>query len=283
MIASRALCIFVLVLAACGDGAAVGTGDAVARVGEAELTEAALAEALGDVPAGLDSATARAQVVEQWVQRQLLVQEARDQGLDRDPEVQRRLADAEQATLEAAVLDRFFTDAPPMPSADDVRAYYERHRARLALREPYVRLRHVRAASARQAAAARAALARAGASPLADSLFRTIAAEFSEDPQGAVALSQEYVPEGRLRALDEALGTQVAALSPGQIAVVPSDGVVHVVQVADRVTAGTVPPLGLIEREIEERLAIQMRKDAEVRLLQRLRSEAQARNRLEIR
>ena len=50
---------------------------AVARVGEAVLTEAELRDALGSATPGLDSASARRQVVEQWVRRQLVVQEAR--------------------------------------------------------------------------------------------------------------------------------------------------------------------------------------------------------------
>ena len=275
-----------LLAAGCGDAArpaAPGGGEVVARVGEAALTEGDLLEALGDAPAGLDSATARAQVVEQWVQRELLVQEARRQGLDDDPDVRRLVAEAERSALEAAALESFFASAPAAPSDADLEAYYRENRDALALREPYVRLRHLRLADPTRAAEAQASVERAVASSVPDSLFALAAAEYADDPEGAVALASEYVSEGRLLGLDEALGERVAALPAGaQVATVPVGRTVHVVQVVDRVPAGTVPPLRLIRDELAERLAVQMRRDAEARLLQRLRAEARSRGRLEL-
>ena len=272
-----------LAVVGCGAETAEAPADAVARVGDSVLTEADLADALGDAPAGLDSATARAQVVDQWVRRELLVQEARAQGLDRDPAVRRRLADNERATLEAAALDALFAQTPAAPTEAELQAYYQRNRAALALRDPYVRLRHLRVADRQRAAEARTALARALDSPYPDSLFALVAREFADDARGAVALAAEYVSESRLRALDQALGDRVAALpAGGEVAVVPAGRVVHVVQVVDRVPAGTVPPFALVRDELAERLAVQHRRDAAERLLQRLRSQAQAEDRLQL-
>ena len=212
------------------------------------------------------------------------MQEARAQGLDQDPAVQRRLADSERATLEAAALESFFAANPTEPDDDALQAYYETNRADLALREPYVRLRHLRVVGARRAEEARAAMQQALGSPYPDSLFVLVAREYADDPDGAVALSNEYVAEGRLGALDEALGERVAALPAGaQVAVVPGGRVFHVVQVVDRVPAGTVPPLSLVRDELAERLAIQARRDLEARFLGQLRSQAQAGGRLDIR
>ena len=270
-------------LAGCGEAPGGAPGDAVARVGDAALTERDLAEALGDAPPGLDSAAAREHVVEQWVQRELLVQEARRQGLDADPAVRRLLAENERATLEAAALDAYFAQTPADPSEADLRTYYEAHREALALREPYVRLRHLRVADRARAAQARTALERALRSAYPDSLFALTAREYADDPAGAVAFASEYVSEGRVGALDEALGERLAALPAGaQVAVVPVGRVFHVVQVVDRVPAGTVPPFDLVRDELAERLVVQRRRDAEARLLQRLRSEAQARGRLDL-
>ncbi|MFN3596765.1 MAG: peptidylprolyl isomerase [Rubricoccaceae bacterium] len=270
-------------LAACADAPpeAVRAGSpVVAQVGAATLTEADLDALLGTAWPGLDSAAARAQLVEQWLLRELAVQEARRRGLDTDPEVQRLLADSERATLQAAFLDRYFTENPAPISEADVAAYYEAHRERLALREPYVRVRHLRAASAERAAQARTALAGALASAHADSLFALIAREYADDPEGAVALAATYVPESRFAARDETLGQRLAALAPGGAPVALTTGTpptYHVVQVADRLPAGTVPPLALVRDEVAERLAISWRRDAEAQLMQRLRTEARAR------
>ena len=268
----------------CGGGAPEGAGPVVARVGDATLTEGDLAEALGDVPAGLDSAASRAHVVEQWVQRELLVQAARAQGLDEDPAVRRRLAETERATLENAALDAFFAQTPATPTDEDLRAYYDRNRESLALREPYVRLRHLRLADRGRAGEARASFQRAIASPFPDSLFAVVAREYADDPAGAVALSGEYVAERRVGGLDGGLGARVAQLPAGaQVAVVPEGRVVHVVQVVDRVPAGTVPPFRLVRDELAERLSVQRRREAEARMIQRLRAEAQARGQLDVR
>ena len=275
----------VLAVAACGSGPASdpGGGAVVARVGDARLTEGDLAEALGGAPTGLDSVTAREQLVEQWVQRELLVQEARKQGLDDDPAVRRLLAENERATLEAAALDATFAQAPAQPTEAELEAYYQSNRDGLALREPYVRLRHLRVADRARAGQARAALDRALDSPYPDSLFVLVAREFADDPRGAAGLAGEYVSESRLRSLDQALGDRVAELpAGGTVAVVPVGRTFHVVQVVDRVPAGTVPPFRLLRDELAERLAVQRRRTAEARLLQQLRSEAQARGDLDL-
>ena len=275
-----------LVLAACGSDTSSpspGEGAVVARVGAARFTEGDLGDALGDAPAGLDSVTAREQVVEQWVHRELLVQEARKQGLDDDPVVRRLLAENERATLEAAALDAYFAQSPAQPSEAELEAYYEANRSALALREPYVRLRHLRVADRGRATQAREALDRALDSPYPDSLFALVAREYADDPDGATSLSGEYVSESRLRSLDQTLGERIAALPAGaQVAIVPVGRTFHVVQVVDRVPAGTVPPFRLLRDELAERLAVQRRRTAEARLLQQLRSEAQARGDLDL-
>lgn len=283
----RALALCALaVTAACSDAPppdAPGSGAVVARVGGATLTEGDVADALGDVPASLDSVTAREQVVEQWVQRELLVQEARRQGLDQDPTVRRRLAEAERAALELAALDAYFDQAPADPSEAELKAYYDRHRDALALREPYVRLRHLRLRDPSRAEDARASFQRAVASSVPDSLFALVAREYADDPEGAVAFASEYVSEAQIGALDDVLAERVAALPAGaQVAAVPVGGVVHVVQVVDRVPAGTVPPFRLVRDELAERVGVQQRRDAEARLLQQLRAEARSRGDLEM-
>lgn len=274
-------------LAACGNGNEAtsqgGRGEYVARVGDAVFTEADLAEAIDGLSPGVDSVRAREQVVNQWVRRELLVQEARALKLDEEPRVQRLLLDNERATLEAATLDRLFETNPAEPTADELEAYYAANQANLALREPYVRLRHVRTGVRDRAQGARAALEQAASSPLADSLFAIIAREFGDDPEGAVALAAEYTPESRLLALDEALGLRVIALRPGQTAIVEFSDGYHVVQVVDRVGTGETPTLEMVAPELRERIAIQRRRDQEAQFIQSLRSEAQARNRLDIR
>ncbi len=263
-------------LAGCGEREAPSAagGDAVARLGDAALTEAELARAVDGLPADLDSAAARRAAVEAWVARELFVQEARRAGLDADPEVARRLEESARAVLEDAARDRLLADAL---AGDDVAAYYERHRASLALREPYVRLRHLRVPADR-AEAAEQALADALTTPDPDAAFATVARRFASDPDGAVAFAASFAPESRLREVAPALADGVAGLAPGgATAVIPDGPTAHVVHVVDRVAEGAVPPLAVIRAELAEQLRASRRHDAEARLLERLRAEAVAR------
>ena len=271
-----------VLLAACGEQNAAPTdGDAVARVGEATLTETDLALRLGPVPPG-DSAAARRAAIEAWVESELLVQEARRARLDREPDVARRLDDATRAVLEAAALERLFDNTTAPPPADAVARYYEAHRDELALREPYVRLRHLRVPAA-SAADATAALTAAASADDPDAAFAAVARRF-DATDGAAAFAAAYVPESQLLSLDALLGARVASLSPGPRAVaIPSGDAVHVVQLVDRVGTGTIPPLAVVEAELSERLAIERRRDTEAQAVERLRAEAVARGTLVLR
>jgi parvulin-like peptidyl-prolyl isomerase len=276
-------CAALLAFAACGGEKAAHDGYA-ARVGEEVLTDAEVDEALQVLSPGLDSVTARQQVVDQWVRSRLLAQEARRQGLLEDPEVRRQLADNERAVLAAALVERFFEANPAEPTDAEVRAYFEQHHDRLALREPYVRVRHLVLDGQARAQAARAALARAAAAPFADSLWALTAREYAHDPEGAVALSHRYFPASRLAETDAVLGAAVDTLSPGQVApVVASAGRFHVVQLVDRKPAGTAPQLAWVADELRQRLAIEARNRMLTRQVQQLQNEARADGRLDIR
>ena len=271
-------------VAGCGDDGPAppgGGGVAVARVGDARLTEGELREALGATPVGLDSAAARRQVVEQWVARELMVQKALELELDETPRVRRSLEASRRATLESAYLERYFAENPAEPDEAALQAYYDAAGARLALPEPYVRAWLLRPALA-DAPAAATALERIVASPLADSLFEIAAAEYGSDPGGAVALAAQFLPQSQFAALDPALGERVASAPLRKVVTLRASGRPFVVAVAERAPAGAVPPLDLLRPELSERLAIQRRKDGEARLLQQLRAEAQAQGRLDL-
>ena len=273
-----------LLLAACAgadDASPEAEGVPVARVGEAVLTEADVAEALA-VGGAVDSATARAQVVEQWVRRELLVQAARADGLDRDPAVRRQIEESERATLAAAALDRLYADAAP-PSDADLRAAYDREREALTLTEPVVRVRHLRTGSREAAEAARDLLADAGgAAPGgAGAAFEEAARLYADDATGALALAAVAVPESALADLAPGLPRAVARLAPGgAAAVVEDEGAFHVVQVVERARAGTVPPFEWVRDDLAERLAVRLRRRQETRHLESLRAEARAAGRL---
>lgn len=66
-------------------------------------------------------------VVDRLVDMTLLAQAARSLGLDKDPEVARRLDASARVILARAYLERATADVASAPSADEVRNYYDKH------------------------------------------------------------------------------------------------------------------------------------------------------------
>ena len=258
--------------------------DYVARVGDSYLTQREVTEALADMPVGRDSAGARAQVIERWVTNELLFQEASRRNLHEDPEVRRRIEDSERSVLIDALISSLYQEEIDAPTRAELEAYYERHRERLRLREPFVRVRHLATPSADSAAAARRMLIEATRRDEADSLWSGIAQRFAVDPGGALTLSSTYYPERTLFARQPTLRPLLRRIGVGEIApVVGGDSLHHVLQLVDRAPPGSIPELAWIEEDVRRQLIIDARKQMYARHVQRLRNRALSRNALEVR
>jgi parvulin-like peptidyl-prolyl isomerase len=253
----------------------------VARVGEEYLTEQELNASLSSLPADVDTAEARRQVIEQWVTRSLLLREAQRLNLSEEPEVQEEIEQQRRSILVTALTDRIYEEAELGPTDAEVRAYFQSHREQLTLREPYVRVRHFAARTEAAAQEARQRLATADPAG-ADTVWTRLAQQHARKPQTALDLADRFVPEGRLFSHNPYLRDELAELDDGDVApVVSNDSLYHVLQLVRRVPAGTEPELAWVEDQIRRRLAVRARKQMYAREVQRLRNEATARNELE--
>ena len=273
----------ILLVAGCGGQGTSESDGFAARVGSEYLTERNVDEALEVLPVGLDSVTARQQVIEQWVKSHLLAQEARRRGLTSQEDIQLQLAESERSVLAAALIDRFFEANSEELTDEEIQIYYEANRSRLDLREPYVQIRLLTTEDAEQARLGRTAMVRARNSPFADSLWNLTVQAFASDPDGALALSSRHLPESRLRGLDEMIGRQGRILETGGVSpVFESGGHHHVLQVVDRINAGTSPELSWIREELRQRIAIEKRNTMLAQQIQQLKNEAESDGRLEV-
>jgi hypothetical protein len=287
-IAPLALLAALLLLGACRSEQP--SADYVARVGNTVLTAEDLSDALGAMPPGMDPATAREQYIEQWLTNQLLAEEARRRGLVDDPDVQRQLQDNERNVLSAALLSELYRTDGATVNRADLETYFERNRARLRLREPFVRVRYLETASRDSAEAARGELQRimrvGGNAASRDSLFVLAARRFTADTTAALALAQSYVPQSRLTR--QAYGGPwgiVAQMGAAEISpvIAAEDSTFYVIQLVERIPAGEEPELEWVADEIRRRVAIQNRQLLVAREVQRLRTEAEARGDLRVR
>lgn len=261
----------------------VATPDYVARLNDQYLTRAELEEALRALPAGRDTSLAREQIIEQWLTNALLFEEARRRGLHAEPEVQRLLRENERSVLVSALLKEFYEE-PADPASTEVRAYYERHKEQLRLREPYLRVRALATLHPDSAATARGLLQRATYRGDAEGAWPALVRRFAHDPEGARLLAEAAYPESRLFSTQEDVHEALGSLREGQIApIVATDSLFYLIQVVERFPAGSTPRIEWVGDEIERRLGIEGRKQLYARQVQRLRNEALSRDALEIR
>jgi hypothetical protein len=162
-----------------------------------------------------------------------------------------------------------------------VRTYFERHRDQLALREPYVRIRHLATTNADSAAAVRRRLVDARRVPV-DSLWRNLIRKHAAVPRRAERISERFMPEGRLFTQLPYVQDELATLREGEVApVIEDNDLFHVLQLVRRLPAGTDPELSWLKPEIQRRLKIRTRKQMYAREVQRLRNRARADNLIE--
>jgi hypothetical protein len=247
------------------------------------LTDDEVASMLSSLPANVDTAEARQQVVEQWVTRSLLLREAERLNLRENPTVQRRMKEQERSILVTALTDRMYTEAELGPSEAEIRNFFQSNRRQMALREPFVRVRHFATRSVSEADSARMALQQAAAAGRSlDSTFSSLIDRYAEFPDRARRLTAEFVPESRLFGHYPYVRDELSELGENEIApVVEDDSLFHLLQLVERIPEGSEPELAWVEDEIRRRLTIRSRKQMYAREVQRLRNQALARNDLQ--
>ncbi len=256
------------------------TLDYVARVGNAFLTPDDVAAALGGFYGGVDSAGAKSQIIEQWVEKELLYQEAIRQNLASEALVKQQLEDAKRAVLIDALVTLLYEETTNSITEADLSAYYETYKERLRILEPFVLVRYIDSHQ-RDTALAVMQEMRGREGNEAAQLFDSLALAHALDPSLSLSMASNYWPESRLFAGQPAVRQHMLSLAPASAGRVYSVDSLHFyLQIVDRVPAGTVPELAWIEDQVRIHSAIQHRKQRYEQMVQRLRTEALARDML---
>lgn len=254
-----------------------------ARVGDRYLTNQDIRDALLELTFDADSSEAKRQIIEQWTTNELLYQEALRNRLNLDPQVQQALEENERSVLISAFVSELYQQEDIEPTQDEVQAYYERNKQYLGLREPFVLVRYL---STRDQTIATEALRQLRQTPRLeqDSIWQVIVSRAALDPEGSIELANNYYPESRLFAAYPEVNRVLQQLNERQpySPVIVSDSLFHIIQVVERITAGTIPESQWIEAELIRRLVIERRKQMYARQVQRLRNESLAREEFEI-
>lgn len=265
-----------------GCGGEVPSTDFVARVGNRILTREDVSRAIETIGPSLDSVEAARRYVDQWITDELLAREAGRRGLRDEPSLRKLIEESERSVVVSALIERVYAESAGGPSDELVQEYFDSHRDRLRLIEPYVKVRHLIVDDEAKARAAQVRLAAADTSAWDE--WDRIVEEFAASPELAREGSDAFTPESQFLLDLPAVRDAVAGLRPGRTTpVLESDGLWHVAQLVERVPAGTVPRLAWIRESLRQRVEIEARKQMYTRLVQDLRNEALARQDLVIR
>ena len=215
----------------------------VARVGADELHASELADAAQSLPEelrGMPPAMLYPMLLDQLVDRRIIVQAARKQGLEQDPAVRRAVSRATDGALQNALLTR---DIAPTLTEEAIRARYDRDVAGKAGEEE-VRARHILVADEEKAKQVITEL-KGGAD------FADVAKRNSTDPSAAQNSGDlGFFKKGDM--LPE-FSEAAFALKPGEITPVPIKTQFgwHVIKLEERRTAPP-PALDAVRDEIRQ-------------------------------
>jgi hypothetical protein len=107
--------------------------------------------------------------------------------------------------------------------------------------------------------------------------------QYVDQPAESRRLAATFVPESRLFGHHPYVRDELAELGPAQISpVVEDDSLFHVIQLVERIPAGSEPELRWVKDQIRRRLTIRSRKQMYAREVQQLRNQAAARNELDV-
>jgi len=110
--------------------AAASDATAVARIGRKTITAADLDQLMATLPQHVQGdfagARGRVRLLDQMVNREVMVQAARDQGLQRGPEIAKQLREFEANVLTQAYQTKLVENLP-QPTEADIKKYYDEH------------------------------------------------------------------------------------------------------------------------------------------------------------
>ena len=239
--------------------------DAVAYVGDSELTAS---ELTSQFTPGLPTDAAeseRAQLIEAWVRQELLYREALTRELDQQARLKMLLEQTRRDLLVAALLDAEFSSEELAFSEDDIRRYYDTNQHQFQRPWSEVKARHILLASQRNANARRQALQRGES-------FADVAREHSLD----VDTRYQGGDLGYFSELDEpTLWGATRELPLNRVSKpIRTEYGYHLIQILERPEAGTVRDLEQVRTDIIEALVRERHKAKLDQLVEQLKNTA---------
>lgn len=257
----------------------VGSSEEVlAQVGNEVLTKE---HARSEIPPDIfrdDSSTAYIKFRDDWVRRQIILQEADRLNFSNRQDVQRRLHRLQEEFILQSVQDYIISEFEDGMEVSDqeARNYYQQNKDKFTLEERYVRYRHVIAESNADAERAKRELMQAVE-------WETVAERYSKYPDLKIRESERFWPISIAGGDISLLNRYLRIIGPSEISPTYRSGnEFHFVQLIEERPAGDHPDLDWLIDQIKEWLTLEKRKRAFNTYVKNLYLQAQANNEITI-
>ncbi|HKK24200.1 MAG TPA: peptidyl-prolyl cis-trans isomerase [Gracilimonas sp.] len=250
----------------------------LAEVGNQILTHS---EALASIPVNAldtDSTLALKKYTDDWVRRQIILQEADRLNFTDRRDVRERMQRVQDEFILQAVQDYIISEFEDDLSVSELEArnYYQQNKDKFTLEEQYVQYRHVITESISEAQNAKRELMRG-------TDWETVAKRYSKYPDLKIRESQKFWPISISGGDVNMLNRYLRVIGPSEISPIYRSGnEYHFVQLIDERPEGDHPDLDWLIEQIREWLTLEKRKRAFNTYVKNLYLQAQANNEIKI-
>ncbi len=250
---------------------------ALAKVGSAVLLKS---EARANIPKLVfekDSISAYSNYREDWIEKQILLQEAYRLRIHRQSDVVDRLDQLRSDYIAKATQEYIITELGSEITVTDeeARAYYQENKDSFVLEERYIRFRHLQASALQDAQDARQDLLRG-------ITWEIVLDNFSINPENALRESERFWPESVAASDYEQLNRYLQVIGQSEISVIEQIGnEYHFVQLLEERAAGDHPDLEWLIDQIKDWLILEKKRIAFNTYVKNLYLQAQANNEIE--
>lgn len=236
-------------------------GTAVAQVGDQRLTKEALLARIPSPFIGSISPEEKRQLVEKWVEEELLYQESLKQKIQEEPEIAALIAQATRRLLVAEVLERTYAkDAEVLEG--EILDYFEANRESFAREVPEIRVRHILVKD-------KEALNKAWQRLRDGELFEQVARDESLDVSAESGGDLGYFTQEMVGA---SFWEACQAAKLGRRTRITTNSGLHIIEVLDRREAGSERDLVDVRGEIQQRILSERRQQLRENLLEELKA-----------
>ncbi len=249
----------------------------LARVGNATLTFSEAKNSIPDFIFEEDSVAAYLSFREEWIESQIVLQDAYRLRIHRKPEIQDRIDKVREDFLIQVAQEYFLAEmeAEIQVTDEEARAYYQENKDSFVLEERYVRYRHMITSSLEDAQKARNDLLRGIE-------WNDVAEAFSINPELAVRESERFWPESIAAGEVAVLNRYLKVIGLSEISVIERvSNQYHFVQLLEERAQGDHPDLEWLIDQIKEWLILEKRRRAFNTYVKNLYLQAQANNEIE--